>query len=369
MGHAGLAHDRFGGATRMGHFHGLDNFNRHGFNRNGFGSRQAWNRWGRDHWGAGWNHWGAGWGGWYGPVFWPYLYGDVFSYLLWPDNDYDPFWSYGSDFFLSSLFWPGPNADWSDAQYDGIYDIYGAGAAPDAAAGSSASSITASCSGLAPGVTDLPINRMRQAVHPAGDQVKMLTDLQSAASKASDVVKASCPTQVPLTPPARLDAVIKRLDAMTQAVQMVRAPLETFYGSLTDAQKTRLAAVGAAANRRSSVGSQASALCDPRAAGNLTQLPVDRIEQTIHPAAQQQAAFNTLKTASASAAAALASSCPATTPATPVERIDAVAKRLNGMVHAANSVRPALEAFYATLSDQQKAQFNIPGVSTNAAGP
>ena len=79
----------------MARFHGLDHFNRNGFNRNAFGSRQAWNRWGGRHWGAGWNRWGAGWGGWLGPVFWPYMYGDVFTYLLWPDDYYDPFWDYG----------------------------------------------------------------------------------------------------------------------------------------------------------------------------------------------------------------------------------------------------------------------------------
>jgi hypothetical protein len=46
------------------------------------------------------------------PVFWPYLYSDVFTYLVWPDAYYDAFLAYGPD------FWPGPyDSDWSDDQY------------------------------------------------------------------------------------------------------------------------------------------------------------------------------------------------------------------------------------------------------------
>jgi hypothetical protein len=222
---------------------------------------------------------------------------------------------------------------------------------------------------LAPDVTDLPIDRIRRAVRPTGDQAKALDDLKSAAAGASDVVKASCPSQVALTPPQRLDVVEKRLDAMVQAVQIVRAPLDGFYGSLSDAQKKRLAAIGASASRPSSAAGGLAALCDPRAAGSFAQLPVDRIAQTVRPTPQQQAAFESLKSASVSAAAALQASCPATAPATPVDRIDAVAMRLDGMLQAAKSVRPALGAFYAALSDEQKARFNIPGFAANAASP
>ena len=51
-----------------------------------------------------------------------------------------------------------------------------------------------SCSGLAPGVTDLPISQIKQTAQPTGDQVIALDDLNTAAAKANDVVKSSCPT-------------------------------------------------------------------------------------------------------------------------------------------------------------------------------
>jgi hypothetical protein len=76
-----------------------------------------------------------------------------------------------------------------------------------------------------------------------------------------------------------------------------------------------------------------------------------------------------LKFASVSAAAALQTSCPVNAPGTPVDRVDAVEKRLDAMVRAAKSVRPALDAFYAALSDDQKARFSMPQSSANAAAP
>jgi LTXXQ motif family protein len=231
---------------------------------------------------------------------------------------------------------------------------------------SSTPGMTATCSALAPGVTGLPIDRIiAEAVQPTGNQIQALDDFEIAADRASEVVKASCPSQIPLTPLDRLDTVERRLDAMIQAVQMVRAPLERFYSTLSEGQKARLSAMAEQANGGSSAGGVA-ALCDPRAT-SFAQLPVDRIERATQPTPRQEAAFETLKAVSAGAAAGLEASCPAKTPQTPVERIDAVERRLDGMVQAAKEVRPALAAFYATLSDEQKARFNVPEPSANAA--
>jgi ABC-type transporter MlaC component len=302
------------------------------------------------------------------------LYGDVLTYSLWPGAYYDPFWAYGPDAFLSGIYWPGPSySAWSNAQYDGLYDVYGAEAPTDVGARATAqqatgptSDMTVTCSGLAPGVTGLPIDRIiAQAVQPTGNQIQALDDLEIAVERASEVVKASCPIQVPLTPLDRLDAVERRLDAMIQAVHMVRAPLERFYSTLSDAQRARLTAMAEQANGGFPAASGVAALCDTRAA-SFAQLPVDRIERTIQPTQQQEVAFEKLKAASASAAASLQASCPAKAPETPVERIDAVEMRLDAMVGAAKDVRPALGAFYATLSDEQKARFNIPAFSANA---
>lgn len=100
------------------------------------------------------------------------------------------------------------------------------------------------CDVSQPGVTDWPSAAIDQAVNPTDSQRKELEALQSAAAKASDMLKSSCQSADANTPPARLAAVSKRLDTMLQAVKTVRAPLDSFYGSLTDEQKASFDAIG-----------------------------------------------------------------------------------------------------------------------------
>jgi LTXXQ motif family protein len=102
-------------------------------------------------------------------------------------------------------------------------------------------------------------------------------------------------------------------------------------------------------------------------AGNFIDLPVQRIEQVVQPTAQQQSAFNDLKKAAQNASDQLQSSCPTAVPKSPVARVDTVETRLTAMTNAIKSVRPDLNNFYASLSDEQKAKFNTMGPPPNAA--
>lgn len=106
------------------------------------------------------------------------------------------------------------------------------------------SNIALTCGGLAPGVVSLPIDQIERAIRPTDTQVAMLDGLKAASAQADNILRASCPTEVPLTPIARLDAIMKRIQAMSQAVQILRPPLTTLYNSLDDEQKDRFAAVG-----------------------------------------------------------------------------------------------------------------------------
>ena len=220
------------------------------------------------------------------------------------------------------------------------------------------------CTGLAPGVTDLPVDQFGRAVHPTGDQVAALDELRAASSKAVDVLKTSCPTEVPLTPVDRLDALDKRLNSMVQGVQIVRGPLQAFYNSLSDEQKQQFEKIGGGTAKESSTN-ELSNLCSEQSA-NFTQLPVQEIEQSLKPNPQQKTALDQLSTASSKAASELEKSCPTETPQNPSDRIDAIAKRLNAMIEAVNTVRPALNTFYASLSDEQKARFNVMGQPSTA---
>src|SRR5262249_1482400 len=384
LSHNHLAHNQF--ATQ--NFHGLNNFSKTGFNRNAFGNHANWNHWGGRFWGTGWNNWGWGWGCWAGPGFWPCLLGGVFSFVFWPYAYYDPFWFYGPPFIFASIFAPGPYfgpdygygpdyyGDWYGADDYGYagYDSPRGGGYNTAAQGRYAARMeqadrealaetntaaVESCTGLAPGVTNLPIDQIRQTVHPTTDQEAALDELSAASSKASDVIKSSCPSSVPLTPIGRLDAAEQRLDATIKAIQIVRSPLERFYQALSDEQRQRFNGMKGWSESALSAANMTAA-CSQQG-GGFIDLPVQRIDQVVQPTAQQQNAFNDLKKAAQKASDQLQSSCPTAVPKSPVARVDTVQTRLTAMADAIKSVRPDLQNFYASLSDEQKAKFNTMG--------
>jgi hypothetical protein len=387
LSHNQFAHNQFAAQN----FHGLNNFNHTGFNRNAFGNNAHWNHWGGRFWGAGWNNWG--WGGWAGPVFWPFLLGDALSFIFWPYAYYDPFWWYGPPFIFASIFAPGPYFG-LDYGYGPDYYGYGYGSGYYGYAGSpniyydssrgggyntaargryaarteqadrealaeTNAAAVESCTGLAPGVTNLPIDQIRQNVHPTGDQEAALDDLSAASSQASDIIKSSCPSSVPLTPIGRLDAAEQRLDATIKAIQIIRSPLERFYQALSDEQRQRFNAMNGSTEGAPSAGNMVAA-CSQQG-GGFIDLPVQRIEQVVQPTAQQQSALNDLKKAAQKAGDQLQSSCPTAVPKSPVARVDTIETRLTAMADGIKSVRPDLQNFYASLSDEQKAKFNTMG--------
>jgi hypothetical protein len=214
-----------------------------------------------------------------------------------------------------------------------------------------------SCTGLAPGVTNLPIDQIRQTIHPSADQEAGLDDLSAASSQASGIIKSSCPTSVPFTPVSRLDAAAQRVDATIKAIQVVRSPLERFYETLSDDQRRQFNAMNDSTKRARWDGNMA-AVCSQKG-GSFIDLPVQDIEQLIQPTAQQQSAFDNLKKATQKASDKLQSSCPSAVPLSPVARLDTLEAWLEVMADAIKSVRPALGNFYASLDDEQKARFNM----------
>jgi LTXXQ motif family protein len=411
----------FSGA-RMGHFSGARmgrsrfsaahisgrNFNRmshgnfaranaarvHGLGAAALGTRAAFNHgaWNHGNWNHAWNHWGNNWrggwnggccGGWWfgGPVFWPFFAGDLLAFTFWPWGFYDPFWAYGNQFVWDSMFWPGPQ--YTYGPYGDVYGGYASAgpartrvasrrATPETTGSvTDSADLAQSCGGLAPGVTDLPIDKIQQSLQLNGDQLRSLYALKAASSQASDALKASCSTEMSMTPLGRLDAVQQRLDGMVQAWGDMRTPLDDFYNSLNDEQRQRFAALGPASGARSNrrgpaPGDNLAALCNSRTE-SFTQLPVQRVEQAVKPTQQQQGALEKLKAASTEAANQLQASCPAQSPQTPLGRFDAVGKRLDAMAGAVKTVRPALADFYSSLTDEQKARFNTLGPSQNAS--
>ncbi len=98
-------------------------------------------------------------------------------------------------------------------------------------------------------------------------------------------------------------------------------------------------------------------MCGPRSVG-FAEWRLDRLERAVKPNDAQRTKFDELKAASTKAAEAMRAACPTDVPKTMVSRMETMEKRLDAMLQAVKTVRPALEAFYATLSDEQKANLN-----------
>jgi hypothetical protein len=106
--------------------------------------------------------------------------------------------------------------------------------------------LTKLCDEKTPGATDLPIDRIAQAVQPTPAQRAALDELKDAAVKAAEGLKLNCPTYQTLTPTGRVEAMEKRLDATLTAVKTVHPALAKFYNSLSDEQKARFNSLRAA---------------------------------------------------------------------------------------------------------------------------
>jgi hypothetical protein len=316
---------------------------------NGWAPRQAWRRGHR-----------AAFVAWLGPVFWPYAYSDIFEYTFWP-TAYDPgYWAYAYDDFVDTVFWG----------TDSPYSAYARYPEPGAAitdfrargrANASPQALRQLCGDPDKGVTAWPIAEIARAVRPTPEQRALLDELKAAAAKAADVFKESCADYYGMTPPGRLRAMTNRVKATLDAVRIVRPALEQFYNSLNDEQKARFNALGPNFGERSQqpqqeANAQAERCGEPKS--SLTQLPIERIEAVLHPAGQQKEALDRLSKATKDAVERLQAACPDDVPLTPVGRLEAMEKRLDAMLQAAALVQPALDEFYAALSNEQKARFN-----------
>jgi hypothetical protein len=98
-------------------------------------------------------------------------------------------------------------------------------------------------------------------------------------------------------------------------------------------------------------------ICGPGASGFM-EWRIARLEQALKLTEAQKQKLDEFKSASAKAAEAMRSTCPAAFPATLPARMELMEKRSEAMLQAVRTVRPALDGFYASLTEEQKALVN-----------
>jgi hypothetical protein len=225
------------------------------------------------------------------------------------------------------------------------------------------------CAEQAKGVTAWPLQQISEAVQPNEDQKGLLDNLRQASDEAAAKFRDACPESVPMTPTGRLQAMTQRLQATDEAIQTVKPAVVAFANSLSDEQKARFNEIGAQLGqpKQQRTAKQPEANCSSEKAG-ISSLAINRIEDVVRPTDTQGAALDKLDEAMQKAVEALNTACPNAIPQTPVGRLDVMQKRVEAMLDAANIVRPALEEFYTSLNDEQKAKLNRLGRDTAQSG-
>jgi LTXXQ motif family protein len=131
-----------------------------------------------------------------------------------------------------------------------------------------------------------------------------------------------------------------------------------YYADLGPAASRSGGSARRAARSTSGGGVPAAAqICTGETSG-LTDWPIEQIAEAVNPDDSQRALLNELRDTAERAVSLLRSACPDELPSTPSGRMAAMRQRLETMREAVQTVRPALDRFYASLSDEQKASFN-----------
>jgi hypothetical protein len=311
--------------------------------------------WHGGHIADGWWRHGDGGYGWVGPLFWPFAIYDIYDYTIWGDGI--GFWDYGYPDIYAAIFTPYGHDDL--AAYTGPR--------PFGPRHRRVPPLQQLCDDSRE-IAGLPIDQIRQAVQPNEAQSAALDDLANALISAAQMIRGACPAQTAFTAPDRLALMQQRIGAMSKAALVVEQPLGKFYDLLDDDQEARLNAIAedrrkmSAANGATEAPAQGCGAALPAA----LQWPADEIEAKLHPNDAQRAALEMLREANARAADILNNACQPEDATTLPTRLDAVEGRLDAMQQAVNLVSTALDDFYATLSDEQKAQFEAIGQKRTA---
>jgi LTXXQ motif family protein len=89
--------------------------------------------------------------------------------------------------------------------------------------------------------------------------------------------------------------------------------------------------------------------------------PIEQIDRAVHPDESQSDKLNALQSATTQAADMIKAACPGEVPATPPSRLASIGERLKVMLQTVATVQPRLADFYDSITDGQKARFNIMG--------
>ena len=277
-----------------------------------------------------------------GPLTWPTALEDVVGFALWPEQYGEQLRTHGITDVLGAVF-VSPAALAAKAHLKGAQ-----AKAEDAGAASAA---LPACSQTKNVSVGWPAAELERALALTPAQRPALDQLKAALSNAIAAVGVACRDTTELSPVERLQVMQGTLWAVHDAVLLLRAPLASFYDSLSDEQKRKLSGPATEGSERLMSRNRAARMCGIPSSLDSSARQVERSLQVTKP---QRASLDALNKKSFEMGQFLMASCLKPVPATPAERLDDAADRLTAVLFAASNVGPAVNDFYAQLSDEQK---------------
>ena len=325
--------------------------------------------------------------GWLGSLFWPFAYDDAYDNAASGYGDDRALWDYDYKDIYGRIF---PHYDRDDLADDLPRD---GATAPERQASREPGDPEQSPAAADPVV---PQTTARPATPPA--TARQTTTPRAIARPATPPATsrpmAAQATAQPTTP----HATAQPLRPQAAAAQPPTAPTPRATAQATAPQATAPPAMAQAAAQPTTAQAMAQALAPPTTAqsaalptpsqatappttpqatihpspNHLAQLcgddsrdiagfPIDQIQRAIAPNGAQVAALDELGNASIKAAQDIRAACPRQVSAAAPAWLAMMQQRIEGMIAAVLTVRPALDKFYGLLDDGQKARLNAIG--------
>jgi hypothetical protein len=302
-----------------------------------------------------------------GPPSWPTAYGDIIGYTLWPADYDNRVRAHGFSDIVAALTGRASNGT-PVASDSGPRTAATTGSGDTGDSGTDAKSTCGEHTAIS---TDWPAETIKQTQTLTAEQRIALDKLQVVVLQASKQLDTTC-SDPDVSPLKRLDAMKQRLWAIQSANALIRAPLQAFYDTLSDAQKASLnrrpeppradRRMPNAANTANAapMGQQQYQACAAQASGDPERL-MRQIQQTVRPTPEQRAAVEALGKTTGDMAKLLIAACAQSDGKDPPARLDAADNELTAINHAATTIELALNELYGKLNDEQKARFDALG--------
>jgi hypothetical protein len=269
----------------------------------------------------------------------------MLGYALWPNDYGNRFWARGHHDIMKATL--APSEAFAVSQPDRRSSQ--ANVTPSA---NDTTTAGAACVERARANAMIPIDRISTTIRLTEPQRQSLDELRAAVTAGIERESDACRNEAPDSPPLRLEATVRGLWAMRYAEFRIRTALREFSESLTDSQRAQL-------SERQERGATATptspaTICAAQATSETDWL--GDFERKLTLTDEQHEGFKVLVEASMQMIQYLSNTCPAKTPETPMARFDAAGDRIVALLHAAMGIKPLLDAFYAKLGNEQRAQ-------------